>query len=148
VGRANFSRCPNTTPIIRHPNFYEVHGDGIYVTYATTGTAGSRQFSYQDTNLSKSFSGEEIRIVETEVGALVTVTIALTVDLGSTTFTLFVPRINLSFIRSSYLLLLLWLSAGFLGKSLEIGQPLLKFAAVHIEDYAANMTRTMTGQFP
>jgi hypothetical protein len=83
------------SPTTKNPNFYEVQGDGIYITYATTGVAGDPQFSYQDTNLSKSFSGKDIRVDGTEVGSLVTVTIALTVDQGSTTFSLLVPRINL-----------------------------------------------------
>ena len=36
---------------------------------------------------------------------------------------------------------MLWLSAGFLGKSLEIGQPLLKFAADHLRVGLAKSNR-------
>jgi hypothetical protein len=82
-------------PVIKAPNFFELQGEGIIVSYATTGIAGEPQFSYQDANVSKSFRGGEIRVDKTEIGLLVNVTIALTVDSGSTDFSLLIPRINL-----------------------------------------------------
>ena len=60
----------NATPVIKHPGLYELHGDGIFLTYATAGVTGEPQLSYQDANLSTPFSGDEIRVVETEVGTL------------------------------------------------------------------------------
>jgi len=41
------------------------------------------------------FTGDQIRTTTTEIGTLVTVTIRLTVDAGSTSFTLLVPHVNL-----------------------------------------------------
>ena len=78
------------------PNFYHVQGDGIFVSYSTTSIAGKPQLSYQDFRISKTFTGNEIRVVETEIGKLVTVTTFPTVDAGSTSFTLVVPRVNLT----------------------------------------------------
>ena len=78
------------------PNFYQVQGDGIFVSYSTTSLAGQPQFSYQDSQISKTFTGDEIRVVDTEIGKLVTVTTFLTIDAGSTSFTLVVPRVNLT----------------------------------------------------
>jgi len=42
------------------------------------------------------FSGSQIRTVNTEVGTLVTVTTQITIDTGSTSFTLLVPAITLT----------------------------------------------------
>jgi len=42
-----------------------------------------------------SFKGSQIRQVKAEFGTLVSVTIHMTVDSGSTTFTLVVPKVNL-----------------------------------------------------
>jgi hypothetical protein len=81
--------------VIKAPNLFELQGEGIIVSYLTTGIAAEPQFSYQDANVSKSLRGGEIRVVETEIDSLVNVTIALTVDAGSTDFTLLIPRINL-----------------------------------------------------
>src|SRR5262249_45978454 len=51
---------------------------------------------YQDSRRVLSFGGEEIRIAEIpDVRTLVNVTILLTVDSGSTTFTVMLPRVNL-----------------------------------------------------
>ena len=82
---------------IKHPNLYEVSGDGIHVTYSTSGFDGKPHFTYQDALRSESFTGDGIRTVQTEIGTLVTVTIRLTVDAGSTSFTLLVPQVNLRF---------------------------------------------------
>lgn len=84
-----------TTSPERAPNLYQVHGAHLHVTYATTSFTGGPRFTYQDANGTQSFEGDAIRTAETEIGTLVTVTIARTVDAGSTSFTLLVPRVNL-----------------------------------------------------
>src|SRR5579884_1438443 len=81
----------------KKPNLYQVSGDGIHVTYSTSGFDGKPHFSYQDATRNESFTGDGIRTVQTEIGTLVTVTIRLTIDSGSTSFTLFVPNVNLRF---------------------------------------------------
>ena len=87
------------TPIVpsplKHPNLYELSGGGIHVTYSTTSFGGVPIFTYQDAFQSKQFTGSQIRTVLTEIGTLVTVTIFLTVDSGSTTFTVLIPTVNL-----------------------------------------------------
>ena len=82
-------------PVINKPNFFQLHGEEIIVSYSTSGFTGKPQFSYHDTQFSKTFSGDAIRVAETEIGTLVSVTIVLNPDAGSTDFTLFLPRINL-----------------------------------------------------
>jgi hypothetical protein len=82
-------------PVLKQPNLYELSGEGIHITYSTTSFAGPPLFTYQDAFQSKQFMGDQIRIVETEIGTLVTVTIFLTVDTGSTTFSVLIPHVNL-----------------------------------------------------
>jgi hypothetical protein len=53
--------------------------------------------SDQNAVQSLQFAGDQINTIETQLGALVTVFIRRTIDAGSTTFTLLVPRVNLRF---------------------------------------------------
>lgn len=77
------------------PNLYELSGDGIKVTYTLQPIAGPPQFNYDDGKLSRLFKGDEIRTEDTEVGTLVSVTIHLTPDTGSTSFTVLIPKVGL-----------------------------------------------------
>ncbi len=76
-------------------NMFSLSGGGLHVSYSTSGIDGKPHFSYQDTVRSLSFSGDEIRKVECDLGTLVSVTIVRTIDAGSTSFSLLVPRVNL-----------------------------------------------------
>ena len=74
------------------PTFWRLHGGGIYVTYSTAGP----HLHYHHGAVIRDFTGSEIRLVPvSDLGELVSVTVFLTVDSGSTTFTLFLPRVNL-----------------------------------------------------
>jgi hypothetical protein len=99
---------PPTPAAPVQPNHFELSGSSLYgggsihVSYTThSGPAtpdfpqGPPRFSYQDASQSKAFSGKEIQIVDTEAGQIVSVVLRLTVDSGSTTFSLLVPRVNL-----------------------------------------------------
>ena len=90
------------------PNFFQLSGhekhggSNLQVSYLThSGPAtpqfpqGPPHFSYQDASISRSFVGQDVQVVETELGAVVSVVIRLTPDSGSTTFSLLVPRVNL-----------------------------------------------------
>jgi hypothetical protein len=80
---------------VKAPDMYVLHGAQLHITYSTTSFLGKPQFVYQDAVQTLSFEGDQIRTVATELGTLVTVTIRMTVDTGSTTFTLLVPTVNL-----------------------------------------------------
>ena len=69
-------------------------GGGLHVSYSTSGIDGRPHLSYQDRVQSLSFTGDEIRRVEGDLGAVVSVTIVRTVDSGSTSFSLLVPHVN------------------------------------------------------
>jgi hypothetical protein len=64
---------------------------GIQVSYSVAGP----HLHYHGSVI-RDFSGSEIRIAELpDLGTLVSVTLVLTIDSGSTTFTLLLPRVNL-----------------------------------------------------
>ena len=83
------------TPTVT-PNLYQLSGHHLHVTYSTTGIDGKPHMTYQDTHQSKSFKGDEIRTVECDLGLLVSVTLRLTVDVGSTTLSVLIPRMRIS----------------------------------------------------
>ena len=89
-------------PVTKSPNLYSLHSNviqggqfSLYVVYSTSSIAGIPLLEYHDSNQTLSFSGDQIQTTESPIGTLVTVTTRMTVDTGSTTFTLFVPQINL-----------------------------------------------------
>jgi hypothetical protein len=85
---------PGTAWADTTPNLYEVQGGRIHIVYSTSGFDGKPHFNYRDGRQTLNFAGADIRTVDTEIGTLVTVTTVKTVDTGSTTFTLVVPRVN------------------------------------------------------
>jgi hypothetical protein len=84
-----------TTTPERRPNLYQVHGKQLFITYSTTSLDGKPRFLYRDPHQTLSFEGDAIRSITSELGTEVTVTIHMTVDTGSTSFTLLVPNVNL-----------------------------------------------------
>lgn len=86
---------PGTKQLLA-PNMYQLSGGHLHVTYSTTSINGKPHFSYQDGSQTLSFTGNQIRQTKTEIGTLVSVTIHMTVDSGSTEFSLLVPTVNLS----------------------------------------------------
>jgi hypothetical protein len=74
------------------PTIWLLSGDGIHVRYTTA----VPHLHYHQGTVVHEFTGPEIRVVETpDLHTLVSVTLQLTVDSGSTTFTLLLPRVNL-----------------------------------------------------
>lgn len=82
-------------PQIVTPNLYHCSGHHIQVTYSPTSFVGEPRLTYQDAHQSKSFSGDEIRILDCDLGKLVSVTLRMTVDTGSTSFSLFIPHMQI-----------------------------------------------------
>ena len=78
-----------------NPNLYNLQGSQLSIGYATGVAEGLGPFFYQDPHQTLTFQESELRIVATEFGTLVTVTIRQLLRLGSTTFTLLVPDVNL-----------------------------------------------------
>ena len=65
---------------------------GLQVSYSVAGP----NLHYHQGAVVKDFAGNQIRVAEVpDVGTLVSVTIQMMVDSGSTTFTMLLPRVNL-----------------------------------------------------
>ncbi|HET9377838.1 MAG TPA: hypothetical protein VFO40_22900 [Chthoniobacterales bacterium] len=78
------------------PDYYELSGDNISVSYYPTAAGGQPWLIYHDPQLTRGFRGNEIRNVDVpDLGTIVSVTLHPTVDFGSTTFSLLVPQVNL-----------------------------------------------------
>jgi hypothetical protein len=75
-------------------NLFEFNGGNIHVTYSSTNVLGGPILSYRDRKISRSFRGEEIRIQDTELGQLITVTLEQIPDLRTVTFSLTLPVVR------------------------------------------------------
>jgi hypothetical protein len=84
------------------PNQYDLTGEGITISYSTTSIDGKPRLRYKKGRTALDFAGDEIRTADTEVGALVSVTIAKTVDRGFTDFSFLLPTINLTTAKQSF----------------------------------------------
>lgn len=97
-------RCPANQPpsALEEPNSYELHGADTGITYSTSSFAGPPQLSYRGPGFSagqlleRTFSGDEIRVQEHEIGRLVTVTRETAPDANTWTLTLLVPAYRLN----------------------------------------------------
>lgn len=78
------------------PNQYSLKGGDITVTYTTSNFLGQPFLSYDDGATTKDFFGSAIRVVDTGIGALVTVTTFMTIDTGGTEFSVLLPFIDLA----------------------------------------------------
>ena len=75
---------------------YVFEAQDLKITYLVSGFQGLPYLNYQDSAQTLSFKGTEIRAAETEIGSLVTVTLKLTLDAGSTSFSVLIPAITLA----------------------------------------------------
>jgi hypothetical protein len=77
------------------PNLFELAGEYTQITYSTTSITGEPQFNYQDRQRDVNVTGDDISRLETDIGALVTVTLEVIPDLHTLAVSLLVPQINL-----------------------------------------------------
>lgn len=82
------------------PNHYQLMGDNISIVYSPNAgpitPSGGGFFSYQDESRALVFRGDQIRRVDTpDLGTIVSVTLLLTADAGSITFSVLLPTVNL-----------------------------------------------------
>lgn len=83
---------PNTNAPRAEPNMWQLAGGGMEVSFASTGIDGKARLTVTTKELgARSFTGDQIRITPSEIGTLVTVTIAAIPDLSTTTLTLILP---------------------------------------------------------
>jgi hypothetical protein len=78
------------------PDLWELYGDGISIVYHPVFVGGLPALTYQDAHRTLHFRGNELRKVEVpDLGTVISFTLVMTVDTGSTTFSLLLPRVNL-----------------------------------------------------
>ena len=85
-----------------NPNQYHVQGPDLSLSYFPDGAGpgidgrGRLRFVYQDSLHALAFYGDEVRTVAVpDLGTFVSVTVVLTVDIGSTSFSLLIPEVVL-----------------------------------------------------
>lgn len=81
-------------PIVT-PDLFQLTGSHLHITYTTSSITGAPTLTYQDPHQGMSFHGDEIRTVECDLGTLVSVTLRMTVDTGSTSLSVFIPRVRI-----------------------------------------------------
>lgn len=93
---------PPVLPPFAKPNHYELTGGGIDVMFLPMGLGGKPHLTYQDAQRTLQFVGDQIRIAGLpDLGSVVSVTLVLTPDSGSTTFSVILPDVNLDNQRGS-----------------------------------------------
>ena len=78
------------------PDLYQLTGSHIHITYTTSSITGTPTMTYQDPYQGMSFSDDEIRTVECDLGTVVSVTLRMTVDTGSTSLSVLIPRVRIA----------------------------------------------------
>jgi len=83
------------------PNEYTLQGGGLTFTYMKHNFLNQPYVSYTENGQTKSFSGSAVRVLETGIGTLVTVTTHTSIDVGGTDFSVLLPVIELPAIGKS-----------------------------------------------
>lgn len=83
------------------PNEYTLQGGGLTFTYLKHNFLGQPYVSYTENGQTKTFSGSAVRILETGIGTLVTVTTHTSIDTGGSEFSVLLPVIELTAIGKS-----------------------------------------------
>jgi hypothetical protein len=75
-------------------NLFELKSLLLKVTYSASSIDGKPQLSYKKGAEQKLFRGDELRHEQTEIGTLVSVTLAAAPDAYTSVFTLILPQVN------------------------------------------------------
>jgi hypothetical protein len=81
-------------------NVFELAGNNVQISYSARGPFIDQPglqptFTYQDQEQNLTFSGEQLRIQQSEIGTLVSVSLKISVDAGATILTLLLPTITM-----------------------------------------------------
>ncbi len=60
--------------VVKQPNEFELQSEDTQITYSLSGNVP--QLNYKSKNISRSFTGEEINTLTTELGTIITVTLS------------------------------------------------------------------------
>jgi len=76
------------------PTQFTLHGDRTEISFETTSINGTARFSYKSGEKQLQFAGSDVRVMDTEFGKLVTVTIDDGTDGGDSSVTLLHPKFS------------------------------------------------------
>jgi hypothetical protein len=76
---------------MEEPTLFNLKGDGVTITYSTSGVVGRPTFQYRD----KTFRPDEITIEDSALGRMVSVVLERVPDLKTVSLTLLVPTVAL-----------------------------------------------------
>jgi hypothetical protein len=81
-------------------NVFELTGNNVQISYSARGPFIDQPglqptFTYQDQEQNLTFSGEQLRTQQSEMGTLVSVSLKISVDAGAPTLTLLLPAITM-----------------------------------------------------
>jgi hypothetical protein len=82
-------------PVVQ-PNEYTLQGGNLTFTYVKNNFLGQPFASYTEGGVTKDFFGSAVRVLETGIGTLVTVTTHMTIDTGGSEFSVLLPVIELA----------------------------------------------------
>ena len=78
------------------PNEYTLKGENITFTFVKHNFLGQPFAQYSDGTQTRDYFGSAVRVLETGIGTLVTVTTFMTIDTGGTEFSVLLPVIELT----------------------------------------------------
>ena len=81
-------------PTLR-PNLYQLSAPNLVIQYALSGIDGRPHFSYSGIFHTANFAGDQIHAEQTALGTLITVKLQEAPDLGTTTFSMLLPIVQL-----------------------------------------------------
>jgi hypothetical protein len=87
---------PNIIPRPVEANTYELQNRTVSVSFSATSITGDPLLHYKDRNREVNARGDEIRVVETEIGTVVSITLEPDADAGSLIFSVIIPRVVLA----------------------------------------------------
>jgi hypothetical protein len=87
--------APTSPPVSFEPTYYGCRGNGISAVYRVAGLDGKGALSLKISGKSYEFKGDEITSVSLALGEVKEAVLEIRPDIGSTSATLILPRINL-----------------------------------------------------
>ncbi|HEX8698215.1 MAG TPA: hypothetical protein VF815_05220 [Myxococcaceae bacterium] len=85
--------APSIVPRPVQANLYELRNRTVSVSFSATSITGDPLLHYKDRDREVNARGKEIRIAESEIGSLVSITLEPDADAGSLIFSVLIPRV-------------------------------------------------------
>ena len=87
--------APKAAAALESANYFELRRGRTRITYTVSDIGGQPQLGYDDGEQQQNFRGDEVRIEQTALGSLVTVTLNVVADGPTDLLTLILPEVLL-----------------------------------------------------